>query len=188
VALAALVGGVLGLLAGISHGWPAQAWIGLFDVMLAFPALLLALLIVAVLGPGLPALALAVGIAGIPGYARLVRGLTLDLRAAPFVEAGRALGGGTFHILLRHVLPGVRDSVLALATLDLGRAIVSVAALGFLGLGAPPPQAEWGVMLYEGRSYLASAPWASAAPGLAITLTVFGITLMGDALTDRRRL
>jgi peptide/nickel transport system permease protein len=184
VAIAVLAGVVLGLAAGVSQGWRGQLWAGLFDVLLAFPALLLALLVVAVLGAGLPALAVAVGVASIPAYARLVRTLTLELRATPYVDAARALGGAQLHVLVRHILPGVRRAVVALATLDLGRTIVSVAALGFLGLGAPPPQAEWGVMLYEGRNYLASAPWASAAPGLAITLTVLGVTLLGDALSD----
>lgn len=184
VIMAALLGTLFGILAGASQGWVGQLWVGLFDLLLAFPALLLALLIVAVLGPGLGALAAAVGIAAIPGYARLARGLTRELNSAPFVEAGRALGGSPAHLLWRHILPGVRSAVLALATLDLGRAIISVAALGFLGLGAPPPQAEWGLMLFEGRGYLTTAPWASAFPGLAITLTVLGVTLLGDALTD----
>lgn len=186
VALAAIIGIITGLLAGTSRGWIGQAWVACFDLLLAFPALLLALIVVAVLGPGLIALACAVGVAGIAGYARLARSVVLTLRAAPFVEAAHALGASRMRILARHLLPGVVGPILALATLDLGRAILSVAALGFLGLGAPPPQAEWGLMLYEGRGYLATAPWASLFPGLAIALTVLGVTLLGDALESSR--
>ena len=184
VLLAATVGSAMGLLAGSSQGWPAQVWAGIFDLMLAFPTLLLALMVVAVVGPGLAALGLAVGIAGIPSYARLVRGLTLSLRSALFVEAARALGADPLHILHRHLVRNAARPVLALATVDLGLAIISVAALGYLGLGASPPQSEWGLMLYEGRGYMTNAPWASLVPGLAITVTVWTVTLLGDALTE----
>lgn len=184
VALAFGAGTAIGLIAGYAQGWLSQFWVGVIDVLLAFPALLLALLVVALMGPGLIALAVAVGVSSIPGYARLVRSLVLVLRTAPFVEAAVALGGATPHILARHLLPGVFSPLLALATLDFGRAIISVAALGFLGLGAAPPTAEWGLMLFEGRGYLATAPWASAFPGLAITLTVLAVTTLGDALSN----
>ncbi len=185
VGLALVAGTLIGLLAGYAQGWVSQAWVGLMDVLLAFPALLLALLVVALMGPGLTALAVAVGISSIPGYARLVRSLVLTLRSAPFIEAAVALGGAAPHILARHLLPAVFSPLLALATLDFGRAIISVAALGFLGLGAAPPTPEWGLMLFEGRGYLATAPWASAFPGLAITLTVLAVTTLGDALTGQ---
>jgi peptide/nickel transport system permease protein len=184
VMFAVVFGVVIGLLAGYSQGWLGQLWVGLIDLLLAFPALLLALVVVAVLGPGLPALALAVGIAGAAAYARLVRSVVLTLRTAAYVEAAWAMGGAWPHIMRRHFVPGVIAPVVSLATLDLGRAIISVAALGFLGLGAAPPQAEWGLMLFEGRAYLATAPWASVFPGLAITLAVIGVTLLGDALTE----
>lgn len=184
IAFAVIVGGIAGLLAGSMQGWAGQVWVGAFDLMLAFPTLLLALLVVAVLGPGLPALAVAVGVASIPGYGRLVRALTLSLQSAAFVDAARAVGAGPFRILTHHILRNIVRPVLALATLDLGRAIISVAALGYLGLGAAPPQAEWGLMLYEGRGYIASAPWASFVPGLAITVTVLIVTFLGDALVE----
>lgn len=184
VLLSVSVGSAAGLLAGWSEGWAGQFWVGLFDLMLAFPALLLALMIVAVLGPGLPALAAAVGIAGIPAYGRLARGLTRTLREAPFVEAARALGAGPGDILFRHLLRNIARPVLSLATLDFGRAIISVAALGYLGLGATPPDAEWGLMLFEGRQYIGVAPSTSFAPGLAITFTVLLVTLLGDALEE----
>jgi ABC-type dipeptide/oligopeptide/nickel transport system permease subunit len=184
VGLALVVGTTIGLLAGYGRGWAGQAWVALIDLMLAFPPLLLALLVVALGGAGLKTLAVAVGVASIPPYARLARGVVLTIREASYVEAARALGAGAGHILRRHLLPGVVAPALALATLDMGRAVLAVAALGFLGLGAAPPQPEWGLMLYEGREYLATAPWASAVPGLAITLTVLGVTLLGDALSD----
>jgi ABC-type dipeptide/oligopeptide/nickel transport system permease subunit len=184
VMIGAGLGSAAGLLAGYTHGWAAQAWVGLFDLMLAFPPLLLALLIVAVLGPGLEALAAAVGIAGIPAYGRVVRGLTLELREAAFVEAARSLGASRFEVLWRHLVRNIAQPVLALTTADFGRAIISVAALGYLGLGVAPPQAEWGLMLYEGRGYIATATWASVAPGLAITITVLLVTLLGDALSE----
>ena len=186
VALGAVTGTLIGLLSGFSQGWLGQMWVGLIDLLLAFPSLLLALLIVSLTGPGLAGLALAVGVAGIPGYARLVRGVTRSLRAAPFVDAARALGADDVRLLRHHLLPGVLTPLLAYAASDLGRALLSVAALGFLGLGAPPPQSEWGQMLFEGRGYLATAPWTSLVPGLAIALTVLGVTLLGDALTGER--
>jgi peptide/nickel transport system permease protein len=184
VGLATVIGTATGLVAGYSRGWLGYLLVALIDLLLAFPALLLALLVVALLGPGVGALALAVGTAGIPHYARLVRGVTQSARSALYVEAAVALGAGSGHILSRHLLPGVIGPVLAMATLDVGWATLHVAALGFLGLGAAPPQAEWGLMLYEGRQFLSTAPWASVAPGLAITLTVLGVTLLGDALND----
>ncbi len=184
VVVSLTLGSAAGLVAGLTDGWGGQIWVGLFDLMLAFPPLLLALLIVAVLGPGLPALAAAVGIAGIPGYGRLTRNLTLTLRSAAFVEAARSLGAGRADILAHHLVRNVSRPVLSLAPVDFGRAIISVAALGYLGLGAAPPQAEWGLMLYEGRGYLTTAPWTSVAPGLAITLTVLLVTLVGDALGE----
>jgi peptide/nickel transport system permease protein len=183
VTLSLLAGTALGLLAGYSRGWTGQACVALIDLLLAFPALLLALLVVALLGPGLSTLATAVGIAGIPNYARLVRSVTLNTREAPYIEAALALGAGHGRIMFAHLLPAVLAPVLAWTTLDLGWAILNVAGLGFLGLGAAPPLAEWGLMLFEGREYLGVAPWASAFPGFAISLTVLGATLLGDALS-----
>ncbi len=127
----------------------------------------------------------AVGVAGIPAYGRLVRGLTRGLRGSAFVEAARSLGAGRVHILTRHILRNVSRSILALTTLDFGRAIISVAALGYLGLGAAPPQPEWGLMFgTKGRGYITTAPWTSFAPGLAITMTVLIVTLLGDAVSE----
>jgi len=184
VGIAVIAGMAVGLAAGWSRGWLGQGWVALIDLLLAFPALLLALLIVALLGAGLSTLAIAVGIAGIPAYARVVRSIGLSTRSASYVDAARAMGASTSHILRRHLWPNALAPAIALATVDVGRVILYVAALGFLGLGAAPPQAEWGLMLYEGRQYLATAPWASMVPGLAIALTVVAVTLLGDAVTD----
>jgi peptide/nickel transport system permease protein len=184
VGIALVAGIAVGLVAGWSRGWLGQGWVALIDLLLAFPALLLALLVVALLGAGLSALAIAVGIAGIPAYARVVRSIGLSVRSASYVDAARAMGASTGHILLRHLWPNAIEPAIALATADVGRVILYVAALGFLGLGAAPPQAEWGLMLYEGRQYLATAPWASMVPGLALALTVVAVTLLGDAVTD----
>ncbi len=187
VGLATLLGTGAGLLAGYTKGWRGQFWVAGIDLLLAFPALILALLVVAVLGPGLGVAGVAVGIAGAAALARVVRGVTLSARAQMYVEAARAAGATPNYIMRQHLLPDVLAPVLALATLDTGRAILTVAALGFLGLGAAPPQAEWGLMLYEGRQHLATAPWVSLFPGLAIMLTVLGVMLLGDALGDALR-
>jgi ABC-type dipeptide/oligopeptide/nickel transport system permease subunit len=183
VILATAAGTTLGLVAGFGRGWLGQAWISLIDLMLAFPTLLLALLIVGILGPGLGALVVAVGIAAIPIFARMVRATVLTIRSAAYIEAALASGARDSYVLVRHLLPGVIAPMLTLAALEVGLAILSVAALGFLGLGAAPPQPEWGLMLYEGRQYISVAPWTSTAPGLAITLTVLGATLLGDAIS-----
>jgi peptide/nickel transport system permease protein len=185
VGLSVVAGMAVGLAAGWSRGWLGQGWVALIDLLLAFPALLLALLVVALLGAGLPTLAVAVGIAGIPSYARVVRSIGLNTRSAVYVEAARAMGASSIHILRRHLWPNAVRPAIALATVDVGRVILYVAALGFLGLGAAPPQAEWGLMLFEGRQYLATAPWTSLVPGLAIALTVVAATLVGDEITDR---
>jgi peptide/nickel transport system permease protein len=184
VGIAVAAGMAVGLVAGWSRGWLGQGWVALIDLLLAFPALLLALLVVALLGAELSTLAIAVGIAGIPSYARVVRSIGLSVRSAAYVDAARAMGASSTHILRRHLWPNAIEPAIALATVDVGRVILYVAALGFLGLGAAPPQAEWGLMLYEGRQYLASAPWASMVPGLAIALTVVAVTLLGDAVSE----
>ena len=154
------------------------------DVMLAFPGILLALGIVSVLGPNLRNLMLAVGIAGIPVYARLVRGSVLVAREHLYVEAARAVGAPSRTILVRHILPNVIAPIVVTATLGMGGAILAAAALSFIGLGSQPPTPEWGRMLSEGRDYLRDAWWISVFPGLVIMLTVLGMNLLGDGLRD----
>jgi len=154
------------------------------DVLLAFPSLLLALTIIAMLGPGLISASLAVGLAGIPRFARVVRAGALSVRSELFIEAARVVGCRPWRILLRHVAPNVRGIIIPLASLELGYALLNIGALSFLGLGAPPPTPEWGAMLAEGRALLRNAPWIATAPGLAITLSVLAFNLLGDALRD----
>ncbi len=175
VLIAALPGTALGLIAGYYGRWADRLITWLVDVMLAFPSILLALTIIAALGPGVRNVILAVGIAGIPNYTRLARGQVLSARRQPYVRAAITVGCTNLRILL---------PMIVLATLDVGWAILNASALSFLGLGVQPPAPEWGAMLNEGRGYLRNAPWVSAAPGLAITLTVLAVNLLGDSLRD----
>ena len=184
VALAALPGSLLGLLAGYIGGRLDSVIMRIVDMLLAFPSLLLALTFVAWLGPGLTSAALAVGLAGLPRFARVVRAGTLGVRSELFIEAARVVGCRPERILLLHVAPHVRSIVIALSSLELGYALLNIGALSFLGLGAQPPTPEWGAMLAEGRTLLRHAPWVTAAPGLAITLSVLAFNLLGDALRD----
>jgi ABC-type dipeptide/oligopeptide/nickel transport system permease subunit len=184
VAIASVPGLILGLIAGYNRGWIDGLIMRVMDMMLAFPGILLALSIVALLGPGLPNGMIAVGIAGIPNYTRLVRGSVLATNRKQFVRAAHAVGCRGRRIVFRHILPNIFAPVLVLATLDMAWAILSASSLSFLGLGAQPPAPEWGAMLNEGRGYLRQAPWITAAPGLAIMLTVLSVNLLGDGLRD----
>jgi peptide/nickel transport system permease protein len=184
VPIAALPGTLLGLLAGYYGKRVDRLVSWLVNVMLAFPSILLALTLMAVLGTGARNVVLAVGISGIPQYARLVRGQVLSARRQPYVRAAWTVGCTHTRILLRHILPNILGPIIVLATLDVGWAILNASALSFLGLGVQPPTPEWGAMLNEGRGYLRDAPWVTAAPGLAIALTVFSVNLLGDALRD----
>ena len=148
------------------------------------PSILLALALIAALGTGAANVALAVGIAGVPQYARLVRGQVLAARRMPYVRAAWTVGCTNTRILLHHILPNILGPLVVLATLDVGWAMLNASALSFLGLGVQPPTPEWGAMLNEGRGYLRDAPWLTAAPGLAIALTVLCVNLLGDALRD----
>jgi ABC-type dipeptide/oligopeptide/nickel transport system permease subunit len=154
------------------------------DVLLAFPRLLLALGILALSGKGLLNVALAVGVAGIPVVARVVRSATRAVNRQTFIEASRALGTGEAAIIRRHIWPNVAGTALVVVTLQIGWAILDVSALSFLGLGPPLGTPEWGTMLNEGRIVLRDAPWAALAPGLALALAVLTINLLGDALRD----
>jgi len=184
VLFAAIPGTALGLIAGYYGRWPDRLISWLVDVMLSFPSILLALTIVAALGSGIANVVVAVGIAGIPTYTRLVRGQVLSARRQPYVRAAVTVGARDLRILLRHILPNVFGPIVVLATLDVGWAILNASALSFLGLGTQPPTAEWGAMLNEGRGYLRNAPWVTVAPGLAIALAVLAVNLVGDYLRD----
>ncbi len=184
VGIALLPGLIMGLLAGYYGRTLDVVLMRLTDVMLAFPGLLLALAIVALLGPGLANAMIAIGLAGVPRYARLVRGSVLTVRHAAFVEAAVATGCKNARIIGRHILPNILGPVVALTTLDIGLAILNASGLSFLGLGAQPPTPEWGLMLSEGRGYLLQAPWMTLAPGFMIFLTVLTINFVGDSMRD----
>lgn len=184
VAIAASVGILLGLISGYRGGLVDSVSMRLVDVLLAFPRVLLALTIVGMLGPGLFNVMLAVGIASITGYARLVRGTVLSAKEHAYVEAAKVVGCPDSRVLFRHLLPNVIGPVIVLATLDVAAAILAASALSFLGLGVQPPTAEWGYMLNEGRLYLRSAPWITFFPGMAIMISVLSINMLGDGLRD----
>ncbi|MHC8319097.1 ABC transporter permease [Pseudomonas sp. LB3P31] len=178
-------GALLGLLSGLGPRWLDAALMRGIDVLLAFPDLLLALVIITFFGQGTANLILAVGIAGVPRYARLVRAQTLNVRNAGYVEAAVTLGQSQLAVVLRHILPNAFKPVLILATIGIGGTITAGAALSFLGFGAPPPAPEWGGMMAIGRSFLANAPWLVAWPALIITLTVVSISAIGRELLRR---
>ncbi|WP_373854950.1 ABC transporter permease [Klebsiella variicola] len=178
--LIASAGGiVLGTLAGLAPRAVRQLLVRLLDIMLAFPDLLLALLAITVLGRGPENTLLAVGLAGIAGYARLVRAQVLQVRLSGYVQHAVALGEPPMVIILRHIVPNTLRPLLVLATVGIGYSILSASALSFLGLGVTPPTAEWGALLSEGRNFLDSAPWVSLLPASVVALSVIAITLLG---------
>jgi len=183
--LALLLGCGMGLVAGFFGGRVDAVVMRLVDVLLAFPYLLLALIIVAALGPGLTNSMIAIGIVYTPQYARLIRGQVLAVRHADYVRAARALGAARLRIMLRHVLPNSFTPILVMATLQAGSVIVETAGLSFLGLGAQPPSPDWGALLADGQSYFLTAWWIATFPGLAIFVVVIGFNLLGDALRDQ---
>jgi len=184
VAIAAGLGVPLGLLSGFVGGRVDVLVMRVMDVLLAFPAVLLALAIVGALGPGVRNAIIAVGVVAIPAFARVVRGATLVVRAQEYVDAARALGVRLPRIIARHVWPNAAAPVIVQATLGVGTAILSSAGLSFLGLGAQPPTPDWGGMLASGREFMLQAWWIATFPGLAIMVTVLGFNLIGDALRD----
>ncbi len=184
VGIAATVGAILGLIAGYYGRWADGIIMRIIDVLLAFPNIMLALVIVAILGPSIRNVMIAVGIGEIPRYTRLIRGQVLSARELLYVEAAKVVGVGTPTILYRHILPNVVSPVVVLATLSVGSAILAAAGLSFLGLGAQPPRPEWGAMLADGRQFLRSHWWVASMPGVAIAMTVLSINMFGDGLRD----
>lgn len=184
VAISAIGGTFFGLIAGYYGKFIDGLIMRLIDIMLAFPGILLALVVVAVLGPNLRNVMIAVGIGGIPGYCRLIRSSVLSARELEYVEAARVIGAPTRSIMFRHILPNVIGPTIIYSTLSVGYAILAAAGLSFLGLGAQPPTAEWGSMLANGRQFLQSDPWVTTAPGIAILITVLAVNLFGDGLRD----
>jgi len=184
VLIALVIGTVIGLVAGFYGGVADQVLMRFMDLMLAFPSILLAIGIVAVLGPGLENAMIAIGVVAIPQYARLIRASTLSVREADYVQALRALGANDARILRTAILPNCLAPLIVQATLGLATAILDAAGLSFLGLGAQPPTPEWGAMLSGGRELILSAPWVLTYPGVAIFVTVLAFNLLGDGLRD----
>ncbi len=184
LAIAMSLGVSLGLVAGFWGGWADETVMRVTDVFLAFPRLVLAILIAATLGPGLYNAMIAVALSWWPWYTRLVRGQLLSLRHQEFVLAAISVGAGPGRLLLRHLLPNVGATIVIQASLDVGYAILATASLSFVGLGAQPPTPEWGSMIAQARSYLIDFWWYPTFPGLAIFLAVLGFNLLGDAVRD----
>jgi len=184
VALGGLAGVTLGLAAGFFGGLVDSLIMRVMDVLLAFPGILLAIGVIALLGPGIANVIYAIATFSVPVFARLVRGSTLALKRTLYVQAARSIGVSAPLLMLRHILPGTLPSVIVYCSLRVGTSILTAAALSFIGLGAPPPSPEWGTMLAEGRSYLGVADQIMLFPGLAIFVTVLAFNLLGDGLRD----
>jgi peptide/nickel transport system permease protein len=184
VGIASACGVGLGLLAGYLAGWVGTVIMRAMDMLLALPGILLALVIVAILGPSLINLMIAVGISNIPHYTRIVRANVLTVKSTPYVDAARVIGCGDLRIMLQHILPNTLASLIVMATLGVASAILTGAGLSFLGLGVQPPTPEWGAMLSSGRDFLRNSWWITTFPGLTIMITVLAINLVGDGLRD----
>jgi peptide/nickel transport system permease protein len=178
------VGVTLGAIAGYKGGAIDTVIMRIMDMMLAIPSILLAIAFMAALGKGVDKAVIAIGLVSIPEYARIVRSQVLSVKENDYVAAARVIGDSDAKIIFRHVLPNVLPSIIVRATLGISGAILDAAALGFLGLGVQPPQAEWGDMLGRGRNYIFSAPYTMIFPGLAITITVLAFNLLGDGIRD----
>ena len=184
VALGGFAGVAIGLVSGFFGGWADSVLMRSMDVLLAFPGIILAIGVVALLGPGIDNVIYSVAVFSVPVFARLVRGSTLALKQTLYVQAARSIGVGRAALMLRHILPGAMPGVIVYASLRLGTSILTAASLSFIGLGARPPSPEWGAMLAEGRSYLGVADHLTLFPGLAIFVTVLAFNLLGDGLRD----
>lgn len=184
VAIAALIGGPLGLLAGYVGGWFDEIAMRLMDILYSFPAIILAMLITAMLGPSLTNTMIAIGIVGAPGFSRIIRGPVLSEKEREYIQAARALGASPLYILIMHILPNILAPILVASTVSFSLALLSEAALSYLGLGVQPPEPSWGTMLLTGKRFFEVAPWIAIFPGLAIVIAVLGSNLLGDALRD----
>lgn len=185
VALAMAIGITVGAVSGYFGGWLDRLVMTIVDAFMALPGLLLALALMAAVGQGKWGVILALGLAYAPSVTRVVRGIALSLREKEYVEASRAMGNGELYTIARHVIPNCVGPLTVLATAFFALTILAESALSFLGLGVPPPYPSWGGMLADARSYFAFAPWLAIFPGLAISITLLGINLLGDALRDR---
>lgn len=184
VALASTFGVFIGIISGYFRGITDEILMRLIDVLLAFPSIILALVVIGALGPGVFNTIVAISLVGWLFYARVARATTLSIREKEYIEGARAMGCSDGYICLRYVLPNCLPPIIVLMTLNLGSVILSIAALGYLGLGAQPPTPEWGTMLNEGREYLRDCPWLSIFPGLMIMFSVLAFNFIGDGLRD----
>jgi len=184
VGVAGVIGITLGLIAGYFGGIASMIIMRIMDALMCFPMLILAMLFAAILGGGIQNVVIALSIATVPGYARVMNGLTLSIRENDYIMAERAMGSSNERVMLRHILPNAVPPVIVLVTLQLGGIILAEAALSFLGIGIKPPGAAWGAMVADGYRYLSSSPTLSFAPGIAIMLVVFAFNMVGDGLRD----
>ena len=184
LALSMTIALTVGVLSGYHGGWADTALMGVVDLLLAFPSLILALAVAGALGPGLLNVLLAAGAVWWVGHARIIRGVTLGARQMEYVTAARAAGAGSLRIILRHIAPNILGPIIVIASLDVGWIILGIAGLNFLGLGAQPPTPEWGAMLNDARPHLQTAPRLLLLPGAAIFIAVLGFNLLGDGLRD----
>jgi peptide/nickel transport system permease protein len=184
VAGSVIVGSVLGIVAGYYGKWVDGIISRIFDILLAFPSILLAIAVVSVLGPSLKNALIAIAIINVPTFGRLLRSRVLSVKEEEYITAARAIGMSDFRILIHHILPNSLAPIIVQGTLAVATAIIEAAALGFLGMGAQPPTPEWGKMLADSKDFIIQAPWTVLFPGLAIMLTVLGFNLMGDGLRD----
>jgi glutathione transport system permease protein len=184
VFLGCVIGVAIGVISGFFGGWLDGLLMRIMDVMLAFPGILPAIAVVALLGPGIVNVIYAIAISAVPVFARLVRGTALALKQTLYVQASRSIGVSRTQLMLRHILPGTMPAVIVYASLRMGTSILTAAALSFIGLGAQPPSPEWGAMLSDGRSYLGVADHVTIFPGMAILITVLAFNLFGDGLRD----
>ena len=184
LALSMTIALMVGILSGYHGGWLDTALMGVVDLLLAFPSLILALAVAGALGPGLFNVLLAAGAVWWVGHARIIRGITLGARQMEYVTAARAAGAGNLRIILRHIAPNILGPIVVIASLDVGWIILGIAGLNFLGLGAQPPAPEWGAMLNDARPHLQTAPRLLLLPGAAIFITVLGFNLLGDGIRD----
>lgn len=184
VLIGTVIGTLVGAVAGFAGGWTDEALMRFTDLTLTIPSLILAMAIAAALGPGFVNMVIAISLSWWPGYARLVRGEVLAAREETYVTAARAIGASPRRILFRHILPNVVSPIIVKMSLDMGFAILTVAGLGFIGIGVRPPTPEWGTLLSLSRSYMPDYWWTAMAPGMAMFLAVFGFNLLGDGLRD----
>lgn len=184
VAISVTIGTAVGVIAGYFGGWIDEALMRFVDIILAFPGIILAIVIAGILGPSLGNIMIALAAVGWTQYARVIRGSVLSVKEQEFVTASKLVGTSTPRVIIRHVIPNVISPVVVLATMDMATVVLATAGLSFLGLGAQPPTPEWGTMLSDGRSYLRHAWWIVNFPGLAIMVTVLGFNILGDSLRD----